>query len=181
MTLQALMSQARYWASRQGRIFWVGVALLLGAIFFYAAAVVPLQHQLVQTRVSLQNRIKAAFEARPSEPSAALRASVWMRSLSSQDQLQEPLALIVGAAEAAGVELQKGEYKLQRDGSSALQRYQLTFPIRSNYPAIRRWLIAVMGGLPSLALQSISMQRQTSVAEQLEARVVFILHVKTQP
>lgn len=181
MTMHSLMIRARYWVARQGRVFLGSVAALLGSGVFYAAMVVPLQAQVEQTRSNLQARLKTAATAQPAPPSAKQNVSAWVSSLGTEDQLLEPVALLVSKAESAGVELLKGDYKLQNDSSSALQRYQLAFPVRSNYPALRTWLAQVMQALPALALQSISMQRPNPLAEEVDAKVVFTLHVKKQP
>jgi len=95
--------------------------------------------------------------------------------------LPDMLARVQRAARDNGLTLEKGEYRLVRDASFPLSRYQATFPMRGNYVQVRGFVNAVLDTVPAAALEEMSLKRENVADPVLEARVRFTLFLGTQP
>jgi len=82
------------------------------------------------------------------------------------------------AATLHGVELPQGDYRLSRDASGTLLRYQITLPARGGYPQLRAWLADLMNALPTIALDGLAVQRDDVGSGRIDARVRLTLFLK---
>ncbi len=167
----------RHQIRRLGWPLRLASVLLLLALLAFALLVEPLQRENLQQRERLREQARRQLAPQGQEAASA-RALAFAAALGTREAQLEPVARVVQAAQAAGLRLDKGEYRQLREGDARVQRYQLSFPVQASYPALRRWLAAALVAEPALALQSISLQRDSALQEQLEIRVVFILYVK---
>ena len=82
------------------------------------------------------------------------------------------------SAAANGVKLATGDYRLVRDGSAKLQRYQMNLPAQASYASLHRWLAEVMNSVPSVSLDDISFQRDDVGSDSVEANVRLTLFLR---
>ena len=167
----------RHQIRRLGWPLRLAFVLLLVALLALAVLVEPLRQQNQQQRERLREQARRQLAPQGQEAASA-RALAFAAALGTREAQLEPVARVVQAAQAAGLRLDRGEYRQLREGDARLQRYQLSFPVQASYPALRRWLAAALAAEPALALQSLSLQRDSTQQEQLEVRVVFILYVR---
>lgn len=85
---------------------------------------------------------------------------------------------IHAAARVDGVELLQGEYRIQQADKTSFIRYQITLPVKAGYPQLRTWLADIMNRIPSLALDEISLKRNSIDSDTVEARLQFTLFLK---
>jgi len=95
--------------------------------------------------------------------------------------LPDMLARVQRAARDNGLTLEKGEYRLVRDASFPLSRYQVTFPMRGNYAQVRGFVNDVLDTVPAAALEEMSLKRERVAEPVLDARVRFSLFLGMQP
>lgn len=170
-------TRLRFALLRWGWPAWLGLALLV--------AVWPVAHwgadAVRQQARDLREQARRAPPARPvldDETRAALRQQ------SLQARLADPLAALQvveqlhRSAAARGLLLASGEYRVMPAAGSLPQRYQIVLPVSGSYPLLRAWLADAMNAQPGLALDELSLSRNTVGDTVLQARVRWTLYLK---
>ncbi|MEO8630831.1 MAG: hypothetical protein ABI612_22450 [Betaproteobacteria bacterium] len=91
------------------------------------------------------------------------------------ENVPELLGRIYRSAQEHQLLLEKGEYKLSREAEFRLARYQITLPMRGQYADVRGFVNDVLESVPSAALEELTLKRESIDAQELEARVRFIV------
>lgn len=119
--------------------------------------------------------------ARQPDPGAdqASRLADFQRQLPDAAAALEAVQLIHRSAAEHGVTLATGEYRLLRESGTRLQRYQITLPADGAYPALRAWMADVLNRLPSIALDDLSLSRDTVGETRVEARVRWSFYLRS--
>ena len=112
------------------------------------------------------------------DETAGKRLAVFYASLPDPKGMLDAVEIIHRAAKANGVKLATGEYRLVREGSAKLLRYQITLPARASYPMLRTWIAEVMNTVPTVALNDISFKREDVGSEAVEASVRLTLFLR---
>jgi hypothetical protein len=85
------------------------------------------------------------------------------------------------------IALNSGDYKFNKVieknelGDKKLTKYEVILPIKGQYPQIRGFINAVLQQIPSLALLDMQLRRENSVNPTIDAKLVFIIFVKSAP
>ncbi len=155
-----------------------GLLLLagLGAVLLW----LPLQRDLAAARAELAARGSGTLTT-VDDRAGRTGTAGFVARLPTQQQLPAILGQIVGQATAAQLELEKGTYSLVSSKSQRVVRYQLVYPVRGTYPAIRKFVDGSLAAVPSLALGGLRMERSTVGASQLDAEVKFVIFARTAP
>lgn len=160
-----------YHLTRLGRPGAVGAVLLAAAL---AADAV-----LVQAMEAERDQLAEANErARLVRPAGERAQPAAPAELPLSPAAEAALARLFKAAEAAGLSLVQGDYKLSGEAGAGYRRYQLTLPVAGRYPAIRAFLAAALDGDPALALNDLRLARDEIGADELEARLHFTLYLR---
>lgn len=170
---------------RLQQLGWPGV-LALGlftfCLAFYLSALLPAREKLQaleQDAAMLQERMQPstkpirAADAGGPETQLAAFYTAFPSNASTPDLLQK----IYRAAATSQISLDQGAYRLVADRDGRLQRYQITLPLKGSYPQIKAFLARIMKELPTLALDSISFQRQNIADPVLDAQVRLTLYL----
>ncbi|MFA6901552.1 MAG: hypothetical protein WC236_00570 [Gallionellaceae bacterium] len=180
-----LWSRVR-WTSQRWlrRMDWPGV-LAIGILAicpaFYFSAILPEQARLeaARQRAELQNESlepvsTSRFDARLSpEEQLAVFYKMFPDEKSSSLWLEKLMVL----AASHGLSLNDGEYKVTRDQVGKLLRYQMTLPVKGQYPQIRKFLSALQGALPVVALENVQFERQKVADPNLAAKIKLVLYL----
>ena len=155
-----------------------GLLLLagLGAVMLW----LPLQRDLTAARAELAAHGSGMLTPLDDRTGRTGTAG-FVATLPTQQQLPAILGQIVGQATAAQLELEKGTYSLVSSKSQRVVRYQLVYPVRGTYPAIRKFVDGSLAAVPSLALGGLRMERSTVGAAQLDAEVKFVIFARAAP
>lgn len=175
------------WTSRRWlrHIGWPGV-LAIGILAmcpaFYFSAILPEQTRLDAARHSA-DRLHEQFVLASVSPNGP--------ALSPEDQLAEfyhrfpvegcsPqwLEKLVALAANRGLSLNDGEYKAMHDKVGKLVRYQMTLPVKGEYPQIRKFLTDLPGALPAVALENVQFERQKIADTNVEAKIRLVLYME---
>ncbi|HXU94306.1 MAG TPA: GspMb/PilO family protein [Gallionella sp.] len=173
---------SRHWLSALG---WPGV-LALGLLVvlpaFYFSAIRPLQVHVDEVRRDVARQLK--------EESLAGKPDRGRQHNSTEEQLAEYyrffppvrsapqwLEKLVALAESRGLSLDQGEYLATPDKASKLMRFQMTLPLKGEYPQIRKFLAALPAELPSVSLEKVQFERQTIADPEVEARIRLVLYL----
>jgi len=86
------------------------------------------------------------------------------------------LRVIFDAAQAAHVDLARGEYSVRPvEASGGLERFDVILPVKEHYAPVKAFVADVLNKLPHASLDELRVERPGSAADQLESRVHFTL------
>ena len=157
----------------------IGVLILLAAVVFYGTVAMPAAYE----SAALAKDIAALEAARgsPSDnaqkraPDPVQQLEEFYRFFPRGQQAADDLARLHGAAAAHNVQLEQGTYRMVKDRVGKLFLYEITLPVRGDYPQIRKFISQVLTEIPHLALDSVSFQRQKAGDATLESQIKFTL------
>ena len=176
------MSSAFAWTVKRGvrKLRWPGLsglALLVFAAAFYVFGVLPVQARLDSLEAE-RARLAAQLGGRGPGAGPATQGTQLVNFYSffpTTRSLPELLRTIQQAAEAKGLHLDKGEYRLSHEGEFPLTRYLVTLPLRGGYGDVRGFVNEVLDTVPAAALEDLTLKREAIGDTQVEARVRFVL------
>lgn len=162
-------------ALRLGAPGLLGLALLLAAV----AAHYGLSRPLSQDAAMLGERADRLASQPPQAGRTQAQAEpAFVAALPAAQQDARILAGLFAAAEAAGLVLDQGNYRLTVDRQAGLQRQQITLPVTGAYPALRAFMAEALARYPSLGLDGIHLTRDNVNAAQLKATLRFTLYLR---
>jgi len=122
-------------------------------------------------RAQATRSASAGRDRSPAEQMAQFRRWFPPASQSTSD-----LRAIFAAAEAAHVELARGEYSVRAvEGLGGIERFDAVFPVKEHYAPVKAFVAEVLNRLPHASLDELRVERPQSAAEQLESRVHFTM------
>jgi len=165
------------WLRKLGTAGVVGIGLLLFCVPFYFSAIVPAQQELETQRNAIA-RLKARTSLQPAarggQPEAIRQLYEFFPPIS---RLSEVLQQLYGLARREHLELQQGEYRLERQGE-AISSYRVTLPVRGTYPQIRGFIAATIDELPVVSLDALRFERQRISDTRIEAQIRLTLYFR---
>lgn len=164
------------------RLAWpgaAGLALLAAAWLLHGLEVEPMRAagmEMAQRADHLTKRARPVREAESAQL-AALSAT-----LPGAERMPEAIAHLFSAAKHAGLTLQQGAYRAvgEKSGSpqpNSLLRYQISLPVKGDYPAVRAFVAEALEREPSLALDAIRLTREHMGAGEIDAELRFTLYL----
>lgn len=163
------------------RLGWPGI-VGFGLVAFAAAlalsAVAPLRTEVDRLRAeagALQHRVGGGERAGrpPMQDQLATFYAFFPPSGSSPDWLGKIHAI----AQAKGVQLASGEYRLERAASPRLRRYQMTLPVQGTYAQVRGFVGEVLEQVPAAVLEEVTLKRESVESSRVEARVRLTIYM----
>jgi Tfp pilus assembly protein PilO len=175
-------NRARAWISyaglRLGRCGVAGLLLLFGSALVVTSQALrgqadALAQRIGQARADLKNVAPAA------KPPAT--AQTFLAQLPAAEQVPQFIGGVHRLARAAGVQIERAEYRAPVLASGQVLRSQVVLPLTGSYPGITRWLGQVLSQHPSAAIDELSLQRDTAATEPVRARVVLSHYSRALP
>lgn len=145
--------------------------LLAAAAALQAWMVLPLQAQIEQLESGSSAAARAALRAPGEDPARQL--NTFYRQFRTADGLPEHLARLYHIAQAHGITLRQGDYKLLRERDAPLTRYQVVLPVQGSYVKVRRFVAATLDAIPVAALDQISFERKRIDDGVVDAQIRF--------
>jgi len=152
-----------------------GIVMLLMAALFSQVALDPLEHETAMARARLES-----FHSNSRDTAAAFASgdrqqlAKFFGALPHEEDVTDTLAIIYDVAQRAGVQMQQAQYHVDNTNPSEIG-YEISFPMRGEYPRIRIFLSRVLKDNPALALDHISFQRDHIDDATYTANVKFTL------
>lgn len=178
-TVENRWVKARWQAARLSNPGKIGIGLLVLALIIFFAAVVP-QRQAFK---SLKDRVKSMHaeqietgkQVTRLDDSEALRTfyDFFPYSDSSPYWIRE----LDRIARVRNVKLSGSDYRLVQDKGSKLMRYEILLPVQGGYPQIRAFIADMLQAIPALALTDITIRRESTLADRLDARLTLYLYL----
>jgi hypothetical protein len=159
--------------SRLGWVGGLGAALIGGALVADAVVLGPMEGRLDALIAGNQRALLVPPAERQRRQSTEAAAQAFL-----EPEAAAALRRLFEAADAAGIELARGDYRLVREQDAGYRRYQFTLPVHGTYPAIREFLAGVLADEPALALNSLLLRRDDIGTVDLESTLRFTLYLE---
>lgn len=185
-----LLSESPLWARRRWLQFfgWPGAAgagLMAMCAALYLSTIQPAQVRLKEAHVSadsIQERVKrAANGLNRSELTQADQLAEFYQIFPNEKSLLPWLEKIFTLAQSQGINLDQGEYKVTHDRVGRLMRFQMTLPIKSEYPQIRKYLNSLRAEIPIISMEHLQFERQKVDDPVVEAKIKLALYLGHEP
>ena len=93
----------------------------------------------------------------------------------TEDQLNAELGRLLEMATQQGLQVPTGDYRLMPGKDGLFDRYVLNLPVKGSYKTIRSYLKVVRGEFPDLAVDDITLRRESIGSTDVEAQLRFVL------
>ena len=153
------------------------LALIGCAAAYYGFVVRPAEDRLHALRMQSIRSAASAREAHPRAPGRVDHAAALLDYIPAASALPDVLESIYGAAEAQGVSLAQGDYRVLRDVHGRLLQYQIVLPVSGTYPQLRKFAAAALAAVPALSLESVRFERQRIDEPVSAARFTFVVYL----
>jgi Tfp pilus assembly protein PilO len=185
MNAVALQRQLAYRFTQLGVTGTLGLAMLLLAGLAWFSLVRSGEAEVAGARSKLQ-ALKQQAAIKSSLPlSSALNREEQLRvfysSFARAEQVPETLNQIYQAAEKQNLTLETGEYTPLQAGSERLARLRVSLPVKGSFRQVLGFMDAVLQANNTVALENAAFKRDKVDDEMVEAKLVFLLFVDTQP
>ncbi|HMU90950.1 MAG TPA: GspMb/PilO family protein [Pseudomonadales bacterium] len=178
ITAELFTAHLRHQLHRHGWPAAAGLLLGLMALLWQLVIVQAVRSETLAQQAALEAlRHQRAAQSTPRQVEGR-RLSDLHASLPTDSDALAVIERLHHAATLHGVELPQGDYRLSRDASGTLLRYQITLPARGGYPQLRAWLADLMNALPTIALDGLAVQRDDVGSGRIDARVRLTLFLK---
>jgi hypothetical protein len=166
--------QAQYQLTRLGPAGVAGAAACAAAAIVGVCVLLSLRNvneDLNSQILRAQNRPKATVT-----PEQGLTRIV--AQLPTRSEIPIVLGQVLQQAQAAGIELAKGQYTFQPASKGAVGRYELDFPVTAQYPAVRDFINRMMTNIPAAGLHKLTIERKAVGDSQVNADIRFVIFIR---
>lgn len=187
-TKVAMRSLNLPWIKRHGLslLGWpgvIGIGLLTACVAFYFSTIRPAQAKLAlinHSAAALQDQMNHGLGAGMDRLPPEEQLAEFYRMFPQDRNLPQWLEKIFTSAQSQGIWLRQGEYKVTRDKRGNLILFHMTFPVKGDYPRIRKYLVSLMNDIPTLSLQEAQFKRQKVSEEVVDANIKLVLYLLEQ-
>jgi hypothetical protein len=173
-----LKAHVQYQLQRHGWLAATGLLLLLLALGLQLLWVDGLHARNATLREELGAQRQGPLQKRGEKEDATQRQATLYASLPESANALEAIGILNQAAARNQVSLLTAEYRVTRQGSGPLLRYQVNVPLRADYVHLHAWLSQVMNALPNAALDDLTLKRDNAGLEALDARMHFTVNFR---
>jgi len=170
-----LVPQLQYQIARLGPAGQVGLAALVAALVVAMSTLLPARHALQALSADIM---------RAQHPSAAALADQLgphlVASLPTRAQIPAVIGQIFIQAKEAGVSLDTGHYVYSPAKAGAIARYDLEFPVKASYPAIRGFINRTLSAVPAAGLGKLHVERKAVGDQVVNANIGFVVFVRSE-
>ncbi|MGE5522266.1 MAG: hypothetical protein ACM3SS_01015, partial [Rhodospirillaceae bacterium] len=139
---------SRCW-SRLGPAGVCGAVAIVAAAWLYGVDVQQRETELAE----LNARAPAAVaQTAVAELTPAQRAAAFQALFPKADTLPDWLERIEAASAAAGVVVERTDYRAASDAPAGIARYQIALPVKGTYAQVRAFVAALLEAVPTLAV-----------------------------
>jgi Tfp pilus assembly protein PilO len=158
----------------------IGIGVLLACAGFWFSALAPLAEEVSAQAAALErlrNRTlyQPASVGRDDRREADLARFYGL--FPPTEKLADEVARIHKLGRAAGLDLEQGEYRLERR-SVGLWAYRVNLPVRGTYPQLRDFLAALLRDVPIASVEALRFERKRAADAQLDAQLRLTVHVR---
>lgn len=169
-------------ATRLGWPAVMGFALLLlGAAMHWEIG--PAERARIDDRRAASLALAETLQSRENQPKVPDQAEIAARfsralPLSTTEQRTAVLASIQSAAVAEGLVLEQANYAVDSAAAESFDGLEIVLPVKGTYLQIRRFMSRTLADNSALALEAVSLNRQSVNEPAVEAQLRFTLFLQ---
>lgn len=158
----------------------VGIGILVMCLVWYFSALRPSENKLMQLRDKVEQQSKSGIQPgsvvdEKKNPTEQL--AIFYRAFPLRNSVSASLEKIYLAAANEGLHLDQAEYKATSAIAGKLTRYQVTLPLRGGYANVHKFLVQVLKEVPTASLERVLFERKKVDDANVDANVMFVLHL----
>lgn len=156
---------------------WILAAALFGCGAYYTWQVRPLEEQVAQVmrQASVLNRLPVSRKLDGDDP--AMQLAAFYDSFPRASDLPDAMQTLYDTAQAEGLVLERGDYRLVRERGQRYVRYEISLPVKTAYPQLRRFLAKAFAALPTLTVDEVQFTRSQIADALVECRLSLSLYL----
>ncbi|KXB31754.1 hypothetical protein AT959_05220 [Dechloromonas denitrificans] len=85
---------------------------------------------------------------------------------------------LLNLAESGGLQFSAAEYRLVAGKEKLLDRYVVSLPLQGGYSEIRQFLLGLRDEFPNLAIEDVSLRRDTIGASEVEVQLRLVIFIR---
>ena len=160
---------------RLGRLGAFAALLLALAVLELFTGTLPAMQSTSALEVQLENlqeSLRGGREIkRGADVTPAVQMAAFERYFPPMADINRVLGEIYTAAENEKLLLERGEYNLSEESGLGVLRYKINLPVKGPQADIKRFVRRMLHDIPSLSLDSISMQRNNVGEPTVDAQI----------
>lgn len=177
--LNRLLARARFALANPDWLLLAGSLLVLLAALTQLLVLPAREAAVVAGERHLAQLERSTRRLQISRQSPAEQGSPhWLERFPGEAGLPGELGRLLGLAEDGGLQLSTGEYRLLAGQEKLLDRYVVSLPVRGDYRQIRRFLEALRSEFPGLAIEDVSLRRDSIGAAEIEGQLRLAIFVR---
>lgn len=185
MNSNAIRRHARYWLAQCGSVGTVGLGLLLLTALAWFTLIRSGQKELALTGARLEALQRQSLTRNSLPVNSALdreeQLQRFYQGFPKAGTVPDALKRIYRASEKQHLMLETGEYAWNQSGTDRLARYRIALPVKGTFPQVLAFMDAVLQGNDQLGLENATFKRDKVDDPLVEAKLVFVVFVDTQP
>lgn len=178
------------WQNSLGFGGLLGIGLLFASLVAYMTSVSEMASQVAnaQSQVELASRKPVYIVNSDKAPIPQMPTLQTVKTLYQgfpmEVSLPRQLTRISELAKQRGLVLSTGDYRLKKlkkttkKSDARLVQYEILFPVKGSYLAIRAWMKALLEQFPTLAFKSLEFRRENTLSPEVEAHLEMVLYVR---
>ena len=171
------------WNQLRHELGWQGISgivLIVVGLMLSNAVLTPVEERAAEAREQVaaqdtRTSLGAEMQRQVNNSPAAMLEKFY-DFFSSNQETTDYLAKIYSLAQANGLVLNKGDYKVTRNQGERITQYQISLPLTGGYNPIRSFTADVLDEIPTLSLDQIRFERKQANDTTVEAEVIFTLY-----
>jgi hypothetical protein len=170
---------------RLGRLgVFAAVLLALAVLELFTGTLPALQSgsELETQLQSLRDTMRDGREIkRGTDDTPAAQIAAFERFFPPMADINHVLGDIYTAADKEKLVLERGEYNLSEESGLAVLRYKINLPVKGPQADIKRFVRRMLRDIPSVSLDSISMQRNNVGEPTVDAQIRLSVFLRGAP
>ncbi|MCL2591312.1 MAG: hypothetical protein FWD67_10680 [Betaproteobacteria bacterium] len=178
--MRRVLWSLRCWQRKFSRPMMAGSLLAALCGVAYVAEVVPQEERVVAQRSGIE-QLRTAQAVLPEAPAIrtpAEQLDSFYAFFNDEDIVLTVLGRLFAAAARENLALPQGDYRVAKESTGRLARYEITLPLKGSYPSLRRFIAQSLKETPTLSLQGASFARQAAGDIGVDAQIRFTLYVR---
>jgi hypothetical protein len=154
----------------------VALAASLGPVLYARHALAAQQRTLDHARMQLRTLDRKEGSV-PMLSTNDERLAAFYAALGQYRYAEQQVKTLFAIATKTGLTLDQAEYRSAADKQGRFYTYQVNFPVKGSYPAIRRFCEQVLLAVPFASLDQMSFKRDAIGANVVEAKLHVTLYL----
>lgn len=166
---------------RWGWGYPLSMLLCIGSFALWFTVIAPGEHERLRSEARLAAAIEKQAHAKPAEPPPIEDPVQALAGFPRELVKSEQLARIVELAEKHEIKLGMADYRESTEGALALKQVGLALPIKTDYPALQKFIRDLLREIPNSTLDEISLHRDRIDQAQVDIDLKIALWYRIPP